>query len=275
MPPDVDAYAAAVAGRALASKCRGGYTAAPAITGEWFLRYVVRPTVTTRVSDVEDLVQSSNWDGGAYGIQENQLTNQYSPMPLQDMFRSPRRNIVLREILLPQVSTASVTPPFESMDIPASIIAAGSTVTLRAYRSTSFIGEFSVTIGESSSFAANGVMGYRLRSLTNINRTMTPGLGFLYRGISISTAPSAQPDTSFEFYGRLESGVGSVLEVDSEGNQIEVQTVNLTCRYDARFRVGDWLSISDLSDYRFRIFNIENTGRRKWQTMSLRQEIAS
>ncbi len=94
-------------------------------------------------------------------------------------------------------------------------------------------------------------------------------------GMSVrDAADSAPAPDTFEFYARLEGGVGSILEADEEGNQTELQTVNMTVRYDARFRVGDWVRIADDFSFVYEIQSIDEVGRRKWQTLTMIQRVA-
>lgn len=80
-----------------------------------------------------------------------------------------------------------------------------------------------------------------------------------------------QPGEQYDFYARLERGIGSILEVDTAGNQTEHQTINASVRYDARHTVGEYVRIDgDLSAYQ--IHSIDEIGRQKWQTLTLRRE---
>lgn len=77
-----------------------------------------------------------------------------------------------------------------------------------------------------------------------------------------------EPATSpgFDFWARLNAGAGSILE-----DGIEVQTVDLDCRYDARHAIGDYIGLPDDDDYNYVITEIDYIGRRKWQTLTCKR----
>lgn len=71
----------------------------------------------------------------------------------------------------------------------------------------------------------------------------------------------------FDFYARIEGGTGS-LEVDSDGNQILGSEVDILCRYDNRFEVGDLVTVIEDADHDYRIIGIEFLGRRKFMRLT-------
>ena len=99
-------------------------------------------------------------------------------------------------------------------------------------------------------------------------RTLTPPD---IRSFSISTEPQEQQG-GFEFWGRMESGEGSILEIDSEGNQTQVNTVNLTCRYNEALEVGSYVIVEGFRDRAFQIYSTDRIGRQKWMVLTLKQE---
>ena len=183
---------------------------------------------------------------------------------------------VLNRIVIPKVSTTQA--PFRSARVIFSVIDKDSRVVLRAYNlpgSSEPVAELEFTQSEldgSSDFTANGIEGYVLYA-TDIDYT-TPSMSLdqAISGFTLSALLEQTAGATFEFYARLEGGVGSILEADEEGNQTELQTVNMTVRHDNRFRVGDWIAIPEQPDLGYQIHSVENVGRLKWQTLTLKQE---
>ncbi len=127
-----------------------------------------------------------------------------------------------------------------------------------------------VGLTASLEFTANGIEGYVLTVSSPDYITPSTSLDQAISGFTIAGVQA--PGPAFDFYGRLEGGVGSLLEVDEDGTQTEVQTALMTVRHDNRFRVGDWIAILEQPDFGYQIHSIENVGRLKWQTLTLKQE---
>ena len=323
--PDVDAYAAAVSGRALATKCRGGYIRNPSAEKIWLTRFVSGLPSSRNAATA---TSPHPWGGESFATlfvsRSNDFSlaaNLYYSMTAEELF-NPLTNIPgfvegsIYQITIGDPYSLVGTPPFHPTSnapfedagspFPLSRLVANSQWYLFGYSlisPTPLNAAFApVQLEASFSIYLRSDVTSRARSWHNPANPRVPYRAFdlrptLERGavhekrlqsgrtvsyLGISQTYSSSPgitDVSrrvnpFDFYGRLEGGVGSVLEVDSDDNQTEVQTVSLTCRYDSRFEVGDWITIGDLPDFNFQIQSIDNIGRQKWQSLTLVQRSA-
>ena len=81
--------------------------------------------------------------------------------------------------------------------------------------------------------------------------------------------------TGFEFWGRLDGGLGASIETDAQGAITEIEVASLTCRYDERHKVGQYIWVDGEDDVNYQIESINNVGRRKWQAMVLKRRSRS
>ena len=252
MAPDVEAYRDATRGRALAIKCRGGLTA-PVATPDlgWRLTYSTGQIGTSVPTDDNPPPPPS---GGIYEVSGQTIVS------LAGMLSPPLGYIVL-----------SATDA-DGVMIPADAFAPGDQFDLRAYDAANMVTGF-LRFGVWRLIPHSGFHELALRTRQPVP-TYGPGRMAANDATIRLTAPRDLPTSGagslappgFEFYGRLESGSGTTLE-----DGIEVQTVEMICRFDSRHAIGDYVDVTGDSAYNYVITDIDYIGRQKWQTLTMKR----
>lgn len=256
--PDIEAYRDAVSGRALNLKCRGGQSVFVEIPqGYWRFNYwsaVVGTTPTT-------------WPGNTFysipGFREGIIGG---PIPsVAAMLQSPGPHaIYFPSMDLDEDSIDPVTfEPLSRWDLQAVNANGDVTGSLR--------------------FSVNAFRGAGTRTLTGYEliwvvlapeRTFGTGRAasnadeIRLSAADDSTGDMTEPETSpgFDFWARLDAGAGSILD-----DGIDVQTVELICRYDSRHLIGEYIGLPDDLDYNYIVTEIDYIGRQKWQVLTCKR----
>lgn len=254
--PDVDGYRDATRGRALSIKCRGGQTAPVAVpsTG-WEFRYDA-----AAISTASGSPPKAPAAGTIYALEGSRVSG-----PIVSLARllSPP---MVRRILVSTTQHGGGALP----EVP---FAANDQYDLRAYDTANMVVGF-------LRFAIVEVAGRtNVWEIIPNQRLPDPVFGSGRNAANDSvlriTAPSDAPtdpagtvmSPGFEFWGRIDEGAGTVLE----DNGLEVATIDMTCRYDSRHTVGDYVTIGNEASYNFVITELDYIGREKWQVLTMKR----
>ena len=84
-----------------------------------------------------------------------------------------------------------------------------------------------------------------------------------------SIESGAGTSTLYDFYGRMTDNSSTRIELDDDGNSVEYQTIEMICRWNERHVIEEYISISKFPLDNFKVVEIADTGRQKWQTLTL------
>ena len=278
MAPDVDAYAAETANRALSLKCRGGYTSEPDLSR---LSYLYAPDSDVlhnnrQYYDYRQGFANPIADGNGKMVAEATVsgTLPYTFVTMQAFMSNgpPWSSIVSLSRLHFNRLDQNLRP------FPA--LSGGSIVSILTQSNegwTNLSVANNVKAGDDPTQLRVNLrtiqltrMGIRSARNTPPRIALSPATDVLH--LDVNATP--QVATTWDFYGRMEGGAGT-LEVDDEGNETRGNTLELTVRYDERFDVGQFIRIDGDTTHSYLIEGISLIGRNKWLRLSVERKPTS
>ena len=261
MAPDVDAYAAAVSGRALDLRCRGGLLTLRSAAAVFDYNY--------RITAAHDTTYNL-WRSIRQG-----WISLWSRVPADDGSDNTFRPFsVLNTFKLPAPAALTIVDrAFDGTDTP---IPDGSTLKIFVARDGAIgVGSWSFDITTLETRGTASRFGRRPFYVVTVSNPVLEDAEALDADLNVILrveTPVPIPATAFDFWGRIEpESPGSVLEIDSDGNATEVQTIELVCRYNGGHLVGRYVEITTDPDHNYLITSIDEIGRRKWQRLTLKR----
>ena len=271
MAPDVDAYAAAVSNRALSLKCRGGFSSFPT-TGTFKYNYT---------ADANILQTPGRY---SFNAVTTVIAGQTGKMVARCQVRYPRRTGFGQYTDVRLLTFVGNRDPwnrsiahnaaifFSRFDKANKEFPALEALTQVEIKTSQGGYGWTYTIESAPTRGQTNVA--IIVSLTGVNPPIHSPPPGSWNGnpstdemtLSVPVA-AADPAGLWEFYARIDGGVGT-LEVDSQGIQSQGSEVNMVCRYDNRFEVGDFIQVISDIIHEYQITGIELVGRQKFMNLT-------